>query len=296
MIGNTHPAAVLFEARGLKWKTHVTVSSDDLRLEGTSGYLHGTKLLFDAVVEPKLHLLAGEFYILGAPAREALRSGEAGFCPSHLPAPSTTRLIDALTMSAQLLGRSKNDVLRCLEQVGLTASRKEPLLELTPLQERRAGIAHGLITNPKVLLFAQPFLNLTDGGRQALSQLMEQVTRDRLWMVAGEAACPVSQTWRKRAEWIVYSSENRLVATQAALPQATGYFLRLNGATSGPISELKNAGAVVTPSENSRAFLIEALDESQISQICASFSTCTVVSLEPAEEAGFRNSHAKSAL
>lgn len=286
----------LFETRGLRWKSHPALSSSDLYLDGKSAYLHGTKLLFDAMVEPASHLLAGEFRILNQPARQALRSGEAALCPSRLPAPNTTSLIDALTMSAGLLGYSKSDALRCLEQVELVPFCRTRLLALTAEQQRRAGIAHGLITNPKLLVFTQPFLDLSNSARQSLSQLMEQVTRDRSWMLAGEASCSVSHKWRERATWIIYAEGEQLLATKTALPMPAAYYLHVKGRAKGLAAELKNAGAVVTPSANPQVLLVEALDAAQIAKVCAAFSECSVVSLEPAEEAGFRNSHAKSAL
>lgn len=286
----------LFETRGLRWKRQPALSSSDFCLDGNSVYLHGTKRLFDAMVEPASHLLAGEFRILNQAAREVLRSGAAALCPSRLPAPDTTRLIDALTMSAGLLGYAKSDVLRCLEQVGLAPYRKTRLLALSAEQERRAGIAHGLITNPKLLVFTQPFFDLPSGARQSVSQLMEQVTRDRSWMLAGEANCSVSHKWRERATWIIYAEGEQLLATRTALPTPAAYFLHVKGRAKGLTAELRNTGAVVTPSTNPQVLLIEALDAAQITGVCATFSECSVVSLEPAEEAGFRNSHAKSAL
>ena len=259
-------------------------------------YLHGMGGLVDAIIDPKRHLHGGAFFYEGRPIEEALRHGRLAICPSHLPVPPTTRLFDALITSARLLGRGGSDVRRSLEQVSLEAEGKSALGQLSPESHRRAGIAHGLITLPETLIFARPFHNLTDREKRDMSRLMERVVTDRNWMVAGEASCSVSQSWRAKAKWIMSLDGEQRIVVRTSPEEPKSYFLRLSKTPAGLSAELKDRGATVTPSENPRVLLVSGLRAHEISEISDMFSDSTVVSLEAAEEHGFRHSHARSAL
>jgi energy-coupling factor transporter ATP-binding protein EcfA2 len=307
-----HQDPPLLEARNLRWILRPNDPVSYFRARGKSAYFLGTKQLIDALISPRAHLISGEWLCRGQAVNEALRAGELAVCPSVLPVPRSTRLLPALTMSARLLGRSQRDALRSLEEVGLENCAKSSLAQLSKEQERRAGIAHGLITSPQVLIFAQPFSGLSDRARQDMSRLMERVTTNRSWIVAGESSCPVSRTWQEAADSLVTWREGQLRCQKASEFAEPVYFLRLKWSeafeTSGSsdtsdssgqsklAEQLRAAGAVVTATFQPSVLLVEALSQKLILEQCARFSACQVLAVEPAEEAGFRGSHARSNL
>jgi hypothetical protein len=287
---------LLLEGQGLRFVARPGASPQQFQIKGKSLYLRGTKQLIDALVFPALHLSAGQLRLLGQPAAVALRTGQVGLCPSKLPVALSTRLFDALLTSARLMGRGAVDVDRSLDVVGLAAHKKTRVEELNPEQHRRSGIAHGLLTEPSLLIFVQPFADLGDQARILVSQVMERVALDRKWIVGGEASCAVSRAWQERAEWFIHYKHDHLEAERAPLPSISCYFLTLDRTPAEISAELRAQGGTVSSSENPQVLLISGLSEGQIRAICQQFSECTVTCLMPAEEGGFRNSHARSAL
>ncbi len=286
----------LLEARGLHWIDSSSDAAVDLSIPEGNVYLHGTGQLIDALVAPTEHLRAGTILLRGGAVERALRSGQIAICPSRLPAAETTPLVEALTASAHLMGRGPRDVSRSIEQVGLTSQQRLTLGQLGPEEHRRAGIAHGLLTLPSVLVFSRPFFELTDRGRRDLSRMMRRITGDRTWILAGEASCPVSQDWRAQATTVVAFNDGAWTMSKGEESGGRCFFLQLTKAPAGLTAAFKGRGAGVTPSENPRVLLITDMPYDEIVEVCEQFSEVGVVSLTVAEERGFRNSHARSAL
>ncbi len=286
----------LLEAHGVRFFSHPEAAPIHFRIPEGNVYLQGTGRFIDALVQPGQHLSGGEFMLGGAPAQAQLKSGWAAICPSELPVPRSMRLHDALKTSAYLAGCTEREVSRALEQVGLDLQRKLKVGELSPEEHRRAGIAHGLITQPRLILFARPFRDLTDRSRRDVARLIERITQERSWILAGEPSCGVSSDMRAHAAWVISADAGALSVSQGSPPAPTCYFLRLTKTPAGLASEFKNRGATVTQSENPRVMLVFDMEPHEIAAVCEQFSDCTVVSLQPAEERGFRSSHARSAL
>jgi len=262
--------------------------------------LHGTKRIIDYLLEPQVHLRTGHWQLLGQPAAHALRSGRAAIAPSRLPGSATAKLGQTLAVSAGLLGLSAKVVGSALTTTGLSRWERTRLSELSDLDQRRAGLAHALLSDPELLIMVQPFSGLSDDKRRELARLIEQLTDTRRWILGGEAGCSVSQQLSSRAETTVSVADDRfhLATTREAARSRTkcGYFLHFGQAPHTLLKELRERGGTVTVSENPRVLLSEGLDPGQIEEACAVISGITLLRLERADEAGFRSSHARSAV
>lgn len=302
------PRAPLIEGRDLRFSyapqattgtaapAGLTSAAEQLSIHGSSAYLHGTKRLIDCIVDPKTHLRTGRWLLLGEPAQAALRSGVAAICPSVLPWPSHARLDEALITSAGLLGKAASEVQRVLSVTGLSHVKRTRLVELSPEEHRRTGLAHGLLSDPRLMILVQPFRALSDTARADLSRLIEQITADRSWVMGGEAGCEVSQAWSARADVQVRAVDGKLAlhAERHALPDS--YFVRLAQPPLDLVSALRERGARVTRTENPRVLLVEGVDPTQIEAACASVAQTGLLGLEMADERCFRSSHARSEL
>jgi len=290
----------LLEGRELRFRNNPDRPAQSFSIAGRSAYLHGSKRIIDYVLEPESYLRSGTWWLLGQPAAQALRSGQAAIAPSHLPGSPSAKLGAALAVSAGLLGLSSKTVGRALSATGLSRAERTRLSELSDLDQRRAGLAHALLSDPQLLIMVQPLSGLNDAKRRELSRLIEQLIDGRLWMLGGEPGCSVSHHLGNRAHLTVSVALDEFQLSPSS-PTArsraqSGYFLHFGQTPHALLSELRERGATVTLSENPRVLLSEGLNPSQIEEACAVISGVTLLRLEPADEAAFRNSHARSAL
>jgi len=269
-------------------------------ITGGSAYLHGTKRIIDYLVQPELYLRRGQWWLLGQPAGAALRSGQAAIAPSRLPWSSSAKLVETLAISAGLLGLSSKVVGPALAATGLSRHQRTRLGELSDLDQRRAGLAHALLSDPQLLIMVQPLAGLSDAKRRELGRVIEQLITGRLWILGGEAGCSVSHQLGSRAQVTVsfandtFTLDSHSRGVGARVKGA--YFLHFGQAPHALSSELRQRGASVTLSENPRVILVEGLTPGQIDEACAATSGIQLLRLEPADEGGFRSVHARSAL
>jgi len=273
-----------FSAQG-KNHTHLVAQGSSLSL------LEGARSLLPRLI----HRRDGEdIRILGTHPEELLRNGSLGYAPRTLPAPPSTRLITALELSARLIGQTRSSVSHRLEQLGLSASSKKRLGELSPREQRLSGIAHALVGNPGILALEDPFDQLGDEDSVHLATILEVELDEKYWLLGSRVDNPSCLSLSLRAEELVFHEEGQFKITRrpGELDRESFWVHSLDPLFSLAKS-LRSQGAEVIQSPNPHVLLIQGKNPQEIFSAAAALSLA-IQEMTPVEGAGFEPSHAKS--
>lgn len=135
---------------------------------------------------------AGSVTVMGSPAADRRVRAEVGHCPEGFRGPPGASAFSLCQHLARLAGTPRADTAdradQALVAAGMLTDRDRPLRELSGGWRRRAMIAAALVDQPQVVLVEEPLAGLDAAGRVAIGQLLAELARDRLAVVASARA------------------------------------------------------------------------------------------------------------
>lgn len=220
-------------------------------------------------------LRGGSLLLRGEVAQALLASGRAGYCPQTLPAPQDFRVEDALIGSARLIGLGSRDVRRALERTEAEGLAKKRLKDLGPLQHRLVGLAHGLVSDPELVLIEDPCLDLDDEPAELVLTVLERELKGRSWILGTDLRSPWSRRLFLTAELAVAAEAGALLGpVPPAELNSPGKWARFDRVSEELLRGLEGRGAQVvrTPSEN--VVLLRRLSGLAALEVAASVGAC----------------------
>lgn len=224
---------------------------------------------------------SGTLLLLGRHPAFWLSSGEAAYIPASLPLPSNVKLLDALSLSARLVGLSKSDARHALSRCRLLALESKKLGDLTRLQTRLAGIAHGIIGEPRILLLENLFAELDEPETAIVEAVLELALEQKSYVIACASSDPGSRTIALRCDEALRAAGNQVLpATQPKPETAPGYWVSCLGDVA-PLTELlKRQGAEIARSPRPSVFFVRRAKGAAIFQ-AARETGLSVLELSP---------------
>lgn len=208
------------------------------------------------MIEPE-QIQSGSILLLGREPAFWLASGEAAYVPVTLPLPSGAKVLEALNLSAGLLGLSKSDARHALARLRLGALESKKLGDLTRLQTRLVCIAHGIIGEPRVLLLENVFADLDEPETAIVEAVLEDSLEQKSYVVACASGDPGSRTIALGCDQALQAAGNRVLPpARPEAETANGYWVSCLGDVA-PLTELlKSQGADVARSPRASVFFV----------------------------------------
>ncbi len=202
-------------------------------------------------------IASGSLLLFGQPAQVLLASGKAAYVPKKLPLPGSVKLLDAMTLSARLVGLTKSDARRALGRCRLGELEKKRLGELTPLQSRLACIAHGISSFPRVLLLDNVFADLDEPESAVVEATLEAELEDRSVLVACRARDPSSRTLALNCDEAITTAGNQVLPpSKPRAKTAPGYWVSCTSEAAPLAGLLESQGAEVARSPRPSVLLV----------------------------------------
>lgn len=199
--------------------------------------------LLRGFLEPEL-MESGTLLLARREAAFWLASGQAAYVPQVLPLPQGVKVLDALSLSAHLLGLGKADAQSSLARCQIAALGSKKLGELTRLQTRLVCIAHGLIGAPRILLLENLFHELDEPESAIVEALLEVELEHRSYLVACAADDPGSRTLALGCDEAISTAGDQLLPpTKPQAMNAPGYWVSCLSDV-GPLSDLLRSQGV----------------------------------------------------
>lgn len=202
---------------------------------------------------------SGTLLLAGREPALALASGLAAYVPQNMPLPPSVKVLEALSLSAHLLGLGKSDAERSLARCQVTALGKKKLGELTRLQMRLVCLAHGLIGSPQILLLENLFHELDEPESAIVEALLEVELEHRSCLIACASDDPGSRTIALGChEAISTAGDHLLPPTKPRAENAPGYWVSCISDV-GPLTELlKSQGVEVARSPRTSVCFVKS--------------------------------------
>ncbi len=112
----------------------------------------------------------------------------------------SSRFESALLGSARLIGLGASDVRQALDRSEAEGLGKRRLKDLGPLEQRLVGLAHGLSSDPELLLLEDSCEGLEDDDAELLLSALERAIVGRSWILGSELRSPWSRRLAQAAE------------------------------------------------------------------------------------------------
>lgn len=281
-LAPSHPSGQeLFAARGVELRRGASSFVIDVRASGRGLVcLHEAAALVRAAWD-ETALLRGEVLLLGRPSRELLTSGFAGYAPAELPGGASLRVNEALFLGARLIGRTQDHVRAALERVGGLSLGKRRLGELEPLEQRRVGLAHGVMSSPELLLFDDLFSGLDGGDQETLGALLDELLEGRRFVGALTTDAPRARRLAQRADRVLLPRGSSASLVPPAEVPARGHWVTTAEPAAPLASALREAGARVIRGPRPEVLWVTGATSLTIFD-AADASAATVLTLAPA--------------
>lgn len=210
---------------------------------------------------------SGTLLLLGNDPASCLASGRAAYIPVSLPLPANVKLLEALSLSAHLLGLSKNDARRALSRCRLSALDSKKLGDLTRLQARLASIAHGIIGGPQVLLIENVLSDLDEPETAIVQSVLEAELEGKSCVLACGSNDPGSRALALGCDEALQTAGNQVLPPSRPEPEiAPGYWVSCLGDVT-PLTELlKSRGAEVARSPRPSVFFVKRVTGAAVFQ------------------------------
>lgn len=270
-------AVPLFVGQSLAFVSHAgrTIRGpEELEVRGESLACLGPAAdLIPCVPWPE-RLRSGQLTLLGERPAELLSSLKAGYAPQELPAPDSFRLREALILGARLVGSGKPEVHEVAERLQLARLLGKKLGELTVPQRRLAGLAHGLVGSPELVLIEDPFAQLDDASAQLVETLLETELANKKWIAGVTLDSPWSRRLLARAQSALTADVGTLVSRELDLLgpfspaeiKTDVFWGRFTRVTDELHDALSAQGAKVTRTPHPQVLLIQALSGLSIAE------------------------------
>ncbi len=219
--------------------------------------------LLSALLHPEQN--SGEVLLLGRAPELAMRQGQAGYAPAKLPLNEKVRVCDALLISGQLIGASKGDVTEVLSRCQIEALAKKKLGSLSPLQQRLAGLAHGLLMDPPLLILEDLLADLEEEETDVLEGILEGELVDRAFIVGTSLKSAAGRRLMMLADEVLFAEGGEIMASQEPNEvSADAYWVVCLDDATALTGRIKEVGARVTQGPTGRALLVRGASGSQI--------------------------------
>jgi manganese/iron transport system ATP-binding protein len=240
-------------------------------LVGVNG--SGKSTLFKAIMG-FVPVSQGSISILGQPVHTALRGNVVAYVPQSEDVDwNFPVLVEDVVMMGRyghmnFLRRPKRHdheaVAAALERVGMGASRKRQIGELSGGQKKRVFLARALAQDSRVILLDEPFTGVDVKTEEAIIHLLRSLRNEgRVMLVSTHNLGSVPEFCDRAVllnKTVLASGPTNEVFTQANLEKAFGGVLRhlvLNPAIAGPMAGNRAIGVL---SDDERPFVIYADD------------------------------------
>ncbi len=247
----------LFESTGLVLKLETSLEFGTMTASGPLVALwDAAGGLLNAMVKTEV-IEGGSLRLRGRPPADLLSSGEAAYIPGQLPLPPNIKVLDALSLSARLVGLSKNDAKNALTRCRLTTLGSKKLGDLTRLQTRLCSVAHGIMGNPEVLLVENVFAELDEAESAILQAIFEAEVLGRSCIIACRTTDPTSRDIALLCDQAVSTAGNQALPPQKpALETAPGYWVSCSGEVTDLAASLRGEGAEISRSPLGSVLLV----------------------------------------
>jgi hypothetical protein len=227
-----------------------------------------------AATRPEL-VRSGALRFLGQAPAALLASGRAGYCPRALPAPPEFTVLAALLGSVRLIGLGASDVRRALDRCEAEGLAKRPLKELGPLEHHLVGLAHGIASNPELLLVEDPFDDVEDEQAELLFSIAEREVAERRWLFGTELRSPWARRLAQSAEHALTSEGGTLFGPiHPADLVSPGAWVRFDRVTDDLLGALASRGAEVVRTPSETVVLVRRMGGLGIADIAAGLGFC----------------------
>lgn|GEM_PF-1284471 len=250
-------------------------SAGALEVDGQSLVCVGqARALLTLTIHPEV-LRKGTLRLLGQTPRALLASGRAGYSPRVLPAPLEFTVEGALLGSVRLIGLGASDVRRALDRCEAEGLARRHLKDLGPLERRLVGLAHGIASNPELLLLEDPFDEIEDDQAELLSSIIEREVAERCWILGTELRSPWARRLAMTGQHAVTSEGGTLLGPIRPADLASpGTWARFDRVTEELVLALVGRGAEVARSPSQTVMLVRRLGGLGIAEIAAGLGSC----------------------
>lgn len=274
-------SAPLFESKGLTLGGELPLEVGSMTARGPRVALWDEAGALVPAFFDSSRLREGSLLLRGRKPADLLASGQAALVPQRLPLPEGVKLLEALTLSARLIGLSRADAERALGRCRLTAHGGKKLGELTRLQSRLSGLAHGLIGAPRLLLLENPFADLDDAESAIVEAVLDVELADRSFIAACSSRDPASRALALTADEAICPAGNRLLPpAPPRLESASGYWVSCSDNAERLAALLSSEGAHVAKSPRPSVLLVRGTKGSTIYRL-AREAQLNVIELTP---------------
>lgn len=223
------------------------------------GLLGDASLLLRACLHPK-QIRGGSLQILGRPASEGLLSGDIGYCPSHFPVLPSARVKEVLLVGARLIGNGKSSVEDALQTVASEALGAKTFSSLTRLESSLVGLAHGILSHPKVLFIDDLFASLDELEAELFAEHLDRELRGRSAVFRADPTSPFRH-YLEQTEAVLVGNCGEIVGPVP--PKFLAFdclWVTLNEPSSAFSAELEARGATLQATTGGRTYLIRRAD------------------------------------
>jgi hypothetical protein len=238
------------------------------------------RALVQAAVD-STRIQSGSLLFLGQSAEELLSSGRAGYCPRVLPAPLEFSVENALIGSARLIGLGPREVKRALNRSEAEGLSKRHLKDLGPLEHRLVGMAHGLSSDPELVMLDDPFEGLDDDAAELLLTVIERECSGRSWILGTDLRSPWSRRMSQAGE-LALSVEGGTLFGPVAPTELTspGAWARFDRVSDERVASLAARGAEIVRTPSQSVLLVRRLGGLAIADTAAGLG-CSLLELTP---------------
>jgi len=207
----------------------------------------------------------GSILLRGALPTRAFMEGRAGYAPQRLTLPPQIRLIDALILSAQLIGLAKPHAEDALRRTGLLKVKKKRLGQLTRGEQSLSGLASALCSNPQIVVAEDLFHNLNPEEATRLQEVWDTEVEQKAWILALVPRTPSAYAMLKQEVEVIVDLDGTIQQPRSSqnLP-GRAFWVRSSQNIEPLAALLLKHNVPNTPSPEKTVLLIENCSEGKI--------------------------------